>query len=39
MNELIPFEKDFIALVKNLKFRKVKKKTVPEKASARYKND
>ena len=26
MNELIPFEKDFIALVKNLKFRKVKKK-------------
>ena len=24
MNELVPFEKDLIALVKNVKFRKVK---------------
>ena len=38
VNGLIPFEKEFRALVRNLKFKKVKKK-FPGKASARYKND
>ena len=37
VNELVTFEQDLIALVKNVNFRKVKKKIFPVKASARIK--
>ena len=37
VNEPVTFEQDLIALVKNVNFRKVKKKIFPVKASARIK--